>query len=80
MLLRGVQEPPGTLQRWILTTPGSVWRSIWTPQGAQIRGPTRWVGGTRERGYNPPHTFGVAWRARSQFAITDSASLGAKSL
>ena len=25
---------------------------------SKIRGPTPWVGGTRERGYNPPHTFG----------------------
>ena len=61
-VLRGFQEHPGTLQGSILTTPGTIWRSIWTSQGSpghlkiqrhqEPRGPARWVGGTRERGYN----------------------------
>ena len=68
-LLRSFQEPPGTLQGSILNTPGTVWRSIWTSQGRpghlkiqrpqEPRGLTRWVGGTRERGYNSQNLFGA---------------------
>ena len=34
-LPRGFQEPPTTLQGSILTSPGSLWGSIFTPQGSQ---------------------------------------------
>ena len=54
---RAPRDPPGHR----LTTPGAVWGSLWTPQGAQIRGPTHWVGGAREGGSAArlPVCFGV---------------------
>ena len=36
-LLRGVQEPPGTLQGSILTTPGAVWGRFGPPRGPRSR-------------------------------------------
>ena len=33
---------------------------------SKVQGSSAWVGGTRECGYNPPHTFGVARRVKSK--------------
>ena len=79
-LLRSIQEPPGTLQGSILTTPGAVWGSLWTPQGAQIRGPTRWVGGTRDADTIRRTPSGVLRRVKSRLTDHLLRTTGAKSL
>ena len=45
---RAPRDPPGIDFHHPRDRPGVAL----DPPGAQIRGPTRWVGGTRERGYN----------------------------
>ena len=77
--------PPGTVWGSIWTAQGCPGHLKYKmperpqePRGFQersiskIRGPTRWVGGTRERGYNPPHTFRVLRRVKSVVQTTYS--------